>query len=186
MSKSPEAAQKVFTARAADQVHLLLCDALFQFQLWRSPQSHAHLEQPRGSQMIYQEELQVILDHAMIAQCDMCLAGQLKHPVSGKLIQKGTQIITTSRIMHRQIDVLRCTHNHEHDTVCDHFNTPNWVESMFLNTQSCTPDSLRSGSPDACSVLPKCVRHPCPKLSKRLSNSPMKVSKLLLLNARRS
>ena len=124
MSKSPEAAQKVFTARAADQVHLLLCDALFQFQLWRSPQSHAHLEQPRGSQMIYQEELQVILDHAMIAQCDMCLAGRLKHPVSGKLIQKGTQIITTSRIMHRQIDVLRCTHNHEHDTVAGSFRHP--------------------------------------------------------------
>ena len=85
--------------------------------------------------MIYQEELQVILDHAMIAQCDMCLAGRLKHPVSGKLIQKGTQIITTSRIMHRQIDVLRCTHNHEHDTVCDHFDTPNVSQYTEMHTR---------------------------------------------------
>ena len=124
MSKSPEMAQKVFEARAADQVHLLLCDALFQFQMWRSPQSHAHLEQPKGSQMIYQEELQAILDRALIAHCDMCRAGRLKHPVSGKLIQKGTQVITTSRIMHRQLNMLRCDHTHEHDTVAGSFRHP--------------------------------------------------------------
>ena len=124
MSKSPELAQKIFQAREDDQVHLLLCDALFQFQLWRSPQCHAHLEQPQGSQMVYQEELAAILEHAWIAVCDMCRAGQLKHPVSGKLIKKGTQILTTSQIMKHTVEGLRCTRNHEHDTIAGSFHHP--------------------------------------------------------------
>ena len=121
MSKSPEAARKIHEARAADLEHLLLCDALFQFQLWRSPQSHAHLEQPKGSQMVYQEELQAILDRAFVAHCDMCRAGSLKHPVSGKLIQKGTQVITTSKIMLHHLDSLKCDRSHEHDFVAGSF-----------------------------------------------------------------
>ena len=121
MSKSPEAARKVREARAADLEHLLLCDALFQFQLSPSPQSHAHLEQPKGSQMVYQEELQAILDRAFVAHCDMCRAGSLKHPVSGKLIQKGTQIITTSKIMFHHLDSLKCDRSHEHDFVSGSF-----------------------------------------------------------------
>ena len=121
MSKSPEAAQKIYEARAADLEHLLLCDALFQFQLWRSPQSHAHLEQPKGSQMVYQEELQAILDRAFVAHCDMCRAGSLKHPISGKLIQKGTQVITTSKIMFHLLDSLKCDRSHEHDVVAGSF-----------------------------------------------------------------
>ena len=44
MSKSPEMAQRILQARENDVVHLLLCDALFQFQTWRSKNSHAHLE----------------------------------------------------------------------------------------------------------------------------------------------
>ena len=119
MSKSPELAQKIFQAREDDQVHLLLCDALFQFQLWRSPQCHAHLEQP-----VYQEELAAILEHAWIAVCDMCRAGQLKHPVSGKLIKKGTQILTTSQIMKHTVEGLRRTRNHEHDTIAGSFHHP--------------------------------------------------------------
>ena len=52
MSKSPEMAQRILQARENDVVHLLLCDALFQFQTWRSKNSHAHLEQPVGSHMM--------------------------------------------------------------------------------------------------------------------------------------
>lgn len=57
MSKSPELARKVLEAREDDQVHLLLCDALYQFQVWRNSECHFHLEQPQGSEMIAQEEL---------------------------------------------------------------------------------------------------------------------------------
>ena len=62
MSKTPELARKIMESRQDEQVHLLLCDAVFQFQMWRSPQSHAHLEQPDGSHMLYQEELAAILE----------------------------------------------------------------------------------------------------------------------------
>ena len=121
MSKSRDAAQKMFQACEDDRVHLLLCDALFQFQVWRSPQPHVHLEQPQGSQMVYQEELSAMLDQAWIAFCDMCRAGQLKHPISGKLLKKGTQIITTSKVMKQTIDALRCSRDHEHDVVAGSF-----------------------------------------------------------------
>ena len=66
-------ALKIPQARQDDQVHLLLCDAVFQYQLWRSPQSHAHLEQPKGSQMLFQEELAAILEHA-ITKNSICAA----------------------------------------------------------------------------------------------------------------
>eukprot|EP00435_Cladocopium_sp_Y103_P063659 s40_g25.t1 len=104
-------------SRQADQVHLLLCDAVFQFQMWRSPRSHAHLEQPDGSHMLYQEELAAILEQAKIAKCDMCTAGQLKHPETGRHLQKRTQIVTTSNIMHQYISQQTCQHDHIHDVV---------------------------------------------------------------------
>ena len=71
--------------------------------------------------MVYQEELQAILDRAFVAHCDMCRAGSLKHPVSGKLIQKGTQVITTSKIMFHHLDSLKCDRSHEHDFVAGSF-----------------------------------------------------------------
>ena len=117
MSKSPELARKIMESRQDEQVHLLLCDAIFQFQMWRSPQSHAHLEQPDGSHMLYQEELAAILEQTMLAKCDMCQAGHLKHPETGRYLQKRTQIITTSSILHQHISKHQCSHKHEHDTV---------------------------------------------------------------------
>ena len=126
MSKSPETAQRIFQAREDDRVHLLLCDAVFQFQMWRSPQCHVHLEQPQGSQMIYQEEMSAIVNHGWIAVCDMCRAGQLKHPISGKLLKKGTQIITTSQIMKQVSGALRCSRDHEHDSVEGSFHHPDF------------------------------------------------------------
>ena len=115
MHKSPQNAVKVIQARENDRVHLLLCDALFQYQQWR--ECHAHLEQPAGSQMLHQEEMQRLLKSTLRARCDMCVAGQLRHPETGKLLQKGTQILTTSQIMLQCIDQLRCTHDHTHDHV---------------------------------------------------------------------
>ena len=126
MSKSPETAQRIFQAREDDRVHLLLCDAVFQFQMWRSPQCHVHLEQPQGSQMIYQEEMSAIVNHGWIAVCDMCRAGQLKHPISGKLLKKGIQIITTSQIMKQVIGALRCSRDHEHNSVEGSFYHPDF------------------------------------------------------------
>ena len=115
MYKSIQNAKKVIQAREDDRVHLLLCDALFQYQQWRN--CHAHLEQPVGSQMLHQEEMQRLIQTTLRARCDMCMAGQLRHPDTGKLLQKGTQVHTTSRIMVETLDNLRCDRSHQHDQV---------------------------------------------------------------------
>ena len=117
MTRDPDLATRIIAERDEDRVHLLLCDAIFQFQLWRSPQSHAHLEQPLGSQMLDQPEFDSIRARTLKARCDMCMAGRLRHPESGKLLKKGTIILTTSQIMAHRIDQLRCDHSHEHDDV---------------------------------------------------------------------
>ena len=74
-SRSSETAMKIMQAREDDLVHLLLCAAIFELQTHRGPSYHFHLEQPVGSDMLYEEPLQAILDNALIARCDMCVAG---------------------------------------------------------------------------------------------------------------
>ena len=114
MCRSISSAQKVIQAREEDSIHLLLCDALFLFQQWRSPHCHAHLEQPEGSQMIHREELSTILATTDTARCDMCVAGQLRNPETGEFLKKGTQVLTTSAILSRALGQLRCTRDHIH------------------------------------------------------------------------
>ena len=122
--KTPELARRIMLDREEDQVHLMLCDAVFEFQRHRNPHYDAHLEQPVGSQMLFQEELETIMANTWHARCDMCTAGNLKHPMTGNHLQKGTQIVTTSQIMHRYVDSLRCDKTHDHDH----------VEGSFRNT----------------------------------------------------
>ena len=117
MSKSPELAKRILQDRQNDCVHLLLCDALFQYQQWRNPECHAHLEQPDGSQMIYQEELQAVLNQVFRAKCDMCVAGQLKNPFTGEPLKKCTQVLTTSKLMADMLQHLRCNQDHQHGQI---------------------------------------------------------------------
>ncbi len=117
LSKSPELAKRIMQDRRDDCVHLLLCDALFQFQQWRNPECHAHLEQPDGSLMVYQEELQAVLDQTYRAKCDMCVAGQLKNPITQEPLKKSTQVLTTSKQMSIMLQHLRCTQEHQHGKI---------------------------------------------------------------------
>jgi len=112
MNRNPETAKRVMKARIDDQVHLLLCDAVFQFQEWR--QCHAHLEQPEGSQMLHQEELSGVLNQTLCSKCDMCVAGQLTNPETGERIRKRTQVLTTSQILFDTLRKLMCTRDHSH------------------------------------------------------------------------
>lgn len=72
MQKSPETAAKIIQDRRDDQIHLQLCDAIFEFQTLRHSSSHVHLEQPVGSEMLYQEEMERIMSQTWTARCDMC------------------------------------------------------------------------------------------------------------------
>ena len=125
MNRNPQTAQRIMKARREDLVHLLLCEAVFQFQRWR--QCHAHLEQPVGSEMLLQAELQNILEQSLVARCDMCVAGQLSNPETGERIKKGTQVITTSVLMHDVLDKLRCDGQHTHHQIEGSIRSPEGV-----------------------------------------------------------
>ena len=124
MHRSPVSAQKVLSSREEDRVHLLLCSALMELQHYRIG-CHFHLEQPVGSHMMFQEEMQVIVANTRRVTCDMCVAGQLKHPDTGKLIRKATQVFTSSAIMERSLENLKCPRNHPHSQVEGSCTLPN-------------------------------------------------------------
>lgn len=126
-SKSQELSEKIANDRKSENVHLLLCDGLFRFQDWRGSQFHFHLEQPQGSELVYQDEMEAIVNHTHKALCDMCIAGNLKHPNSHEHLRKRTQILTTSEVLCRTIEKLQCVGNHTHDQVagsCKPFGYP--------------------------------------------------------------
>ena len=115
--KSLKLEAQIQSDRKGERVHLLLCDAMFRLQDWRGDSFHAHLEQPAGSEMMTQKELHNMVCHAFRVQCDMCTAGNLRHPNSHELLQKKTQIWTTSLIMWRMLQQYQCVGNHPHDTI---------------------------------------------------------------------
>ena len=71
--------------------------------------------------MLYEAPMQSIVECLNRSRCDLCHAGNLKHPASGKYLQKGTQIFSSSLIMSRSLEQLRCPRNHEHDHVAGSF-----------------------------------------------------------------
>ena len=96
--KSLQLAAKIDASRRDENVHMLLCDALLRVQLWRTCDCHFHLEQPQGSELIFQHEMANILKNTFGAICDMCAAGKLQHPITHDAIRKRTQVLTTSEI----------------------------------------------------------------------------------------
>eukprot|EP00435_Cladocopium_sp_Y103_P017306 s4178_g4.t1 len=120
-SRSMQAAQRVVTARKEDAVHLQLCEAVFLHQHRMGPLYHYHLEQPVGSDMLYEDALQNITSCLARVRCDLCKAGKLVHPITGKPLQKGLQVLTSSSVMARCLEQLRCPRNHEHSQVAGNF-----------------------------------------------------------------
>ena len=116
-AKSKALAQRIDQERRSENVHLLLCDALLHLQLWRSDDCHFHLEQPQGSELVHQREMQQVMLHTFRAICDMCNAGKLHHPETGNPLRKRTQILTTSQIMYHVLEKLQCMGDHAHDAI---------------------------------------------------------------------
>ena len=119
--RSLKAAEKVLRAREDDLVHLMLCGAVFAHQCAMGPRFHFHLEQPIGSDMLFQEPLQVIIDNTFRVRCDLCTAGGLKHPTIDAHLQKGLQILTTSQIMSHGLQPFVCQKLHKHVPVAGTF-----------------------------------------------------------------
>ena len=101
--KSRELAIKIGSARMAEKTHLLVCDALCRLQIGRGSDTHFHLEQPSGSEMIFQGELSFIMLYTHQVKFDMCTGGNLRHPNRPEaFLRKRMQILTTSTIMHTE------------------------------------------------------------------------------------
>lgn len=120
-ARSPEMAKRVMHARERDEVHLMLCSAVFWYQVQMG--KHFHLEQPKGSHMIFQEALAPIVQHTWHATCDQCTAGQLKNPETQRYLKKGMQFFTTSRIVAETINQHQCKREHPHDPVAGTFRS---------------------------------------------------------------
>ena len=84
------------------------------FRHQTSAQRHLHWEQPRRSLMFKSPLLQEVINNTHAAEFDMCRVGELKDPVSQKLIQKSMTILTTSRYLYENLHGRVCTKNHEH------------------------------------------------------------------------
>ena len=124
--KSMKCAQQIDHDRRAESVHLKLCDALFRLQDWRGDDFHFHLDQPLGSELIYQHDMDNIVRHTLRVTCDMCTAGNLKHPESQQWLRKRTQIWTTSQILWRMLEQFQCVGNHSHDQVAGSCKVAGW------------------------------------------------------------
>lgn len=135
LMQSPETAEKIIQARERDQIHMLLCAAIHEFQCWRGDHTHTHLEQPVGSEMLYQPELHPIYTQLMWSRCDQCVAGNLVHPENKKPIQKGMQILTTSKIMAQYLSKFRCSRNHEHAHVAGSYRDKQGRVSVSSHTE---------------------------------------------------
>jgi len=135
MQLSVELAEKIMRARIDDGVHLLLCAALYEFQCWRGNRKHFHLEQPLGSDMLCQPELQEIYDNLECSRCDQCVAGNLIHPKDKVPIKKGMQIMTTSKIMSRFLSQFKCDKSHHHHPIAGSVKTSQGRISLSQYTE---------------------------------------------------
>ena len=73
--------------------------------------------------MLFQDPVQTIVNNTLRARCDMCTIGKLRHPGTQGLLQKSTQILTTSQIMYQYLENQRCNQDHHHDSVAGGYKT---------------------------------------------------------------
>ena len=84
---------------------------------------HFHLEQPQGSEAIYQPELRDVYEGTLCTTFDMCEVGKLVAPRSrGKLLgnnflRKRTNVFTSSKIFHQAFDWRLCPGKHQHTQI---------------------------------------------------------------------
>ena len=83
----------------------------------RSQERHFHWEQPKTSLMLKLPYLEELHAYTRAASFDMCTAGDLKDPVNNKHYKKGMTVMTTSKIVADHLEKLRCSGQHEHQTI---------------------------------------------------------------------
>ena len=112
MGRSETALKRILRERDQDRCHLQLCNDLYLHQVGCN--KHFHLEQPVGSEMIAQPELEQARLGTLPATFDMCQVGKLRLPKQETYLQKRTQVFTTSRNMFDMLHQNLCTHTWAH------------------------------------------------------------------------
>ena len=109
---------------AWDQLHSTRLEHLSQVALGlvllryqRSKNCHLHWEQPRSSMMFKLPYLSEIHYYMCMADFEMCTAGNLCDPISGKAIKKPLSVLTTSMSLRNLLSTYRCPGNHEHQVL---------------------------------------------------------------------
>ena len=116
-SRSIEAWDKLQSLRLKHIEQVALGVVLLRYQLSQS--RHFHWEQPATSMMFRLPYLSEPFHHASIIELDMCVAGDLRDPESGKPIKKGLHILTTSQNFHKSMQGLRCNGCHKDHQVIE-------------------------------------------------------------------
>ena len=114
-TKSPELWENIQSQRIDGLKQIALGIALLRYQ--REVGKHFHWEQPKTSMMFRLPYLSEAFYHLLNVDIDLCVAGELKDPESGKLMKKGLTILTTSQELINHLKGLRCTGNHEHQPI---------------------------------------------------------------------
>ena len=61
--------------------------------------------------------IQEIFQHMLCTEPDLCVAGDLRDPVTQEPIKKGLTILTTSTKLKNQLDSLKCSGDHSHQVI---------------------------------------------------------------------
>ena len=110
MGRSKQLRTRIMDGRKHERPNLVLCEEIYLYQVENG--RHFHLEQPVGSELLLQPELEQTRYGTLPTIFDMCEVGKLNW--KGEPLQKRTIVLTTSRIIHGALDCRYCCKTHEH------------------------------------------------------------------------
>ena len=107
-----------------DKIHQQRIDHLYQvalgivlFRHQKSQYHHFHWEQPLGSMMFRLPWVSEIHHYLVPCVFDMCTAGHLRDPVSGKFMRKSMMVLTTMPSLASLLRKYRCSGQHDHQQI---------------------------------------------------------------------
>lgn len=114
-SKSVDLWDKIHQQRLDHLYQVALGIVLFRYQ--KSQSRHFHWEQPLGSIMFRLPWLAEIHHYTVSCVFDMCTAGHLRNPVSGKFMRKSMMVLTTMPSLANLLRKYRCSGQHDHQQI---------------------------------------------------------------------
>ena len=114
-SRSVEAWDELQESRMKHLEQIALGVVLLRYQ--RNQGRHFHWEQSQASLMFKLPYLSEVHHYTKAVDFDMCQAGNLQDPESGKFIKKGMTILSTSQRVLNSLKNKKCHGNHHHQVI---------------------------------------------------------------------